>query len=257
MLRPLRLALRRLRRHPVYATLNGVGLAIGLAVFLLISLYVYHEHTYDSYHPDADRIVRFTVSYGSFGPSLRVPAQTAMRVADAYPEIEAVARLYPEDVALRIEDRRSLEEDFLYADPSVFDLFSLPLRRGSPDTALDAPDTVVLTEATARRLFGTTDVMGRTLQPRCASRASWRRFRRTRTSTSTRSCRTPHSGVRPSPTPTNKRSASKDTPTSGLRIRMRTPRCRQSWTPSPTQARRPSRTLPGSAWTTWRSACSR
>jgi len=164
MLRPLRLALRRLQRHPVYTTLNGVGLAIGLAVFLLIGLYVYHEHTYDTYHPDADCIVRFTVSYGSFGPSLRVPAQTAERVAEAYPEIETAARLYPEDVALRIDDRRSLEENFLYADPSMFDLFALPLRRGSPDTALDAPDTVVLTEATARRLFGTTDAMGRTLK---------------------------------------------------------------------------------------------
>ena len=163
-LRTLRLALRRLRRHPVYAALNGVGLAIGLAVFLLISLYVYHEHTYDAYHPEADRIVRLAVEYGGFGLTPRAPAQTAARLAEAYPEIETVARLYQEDVTLRVGDRRLLEEQFFYADPSVFDLFALPLLRGSAATALDAPDTVVLTEATARRLFGTVDVVGETLQ---------------------------------------------------------------------------------------------
>ena len=163
-LRMLRLALRRLWRHPVYAALNGVGLAIGLVVFLLISLYVYHEHTYDTYHPEDDRIVRLAVDYGSLGLMPRAPAQTAKRLAEAYPEIETVARLYPEDVALRVGDRRLLEEQFFYADPSVFDLFALPLLRGSAATALDAPDTVVLTEATARRFFGTVDVVGKTLQ---------------------------------------------------------------------------------------------
>lgn len=161
--RTLRLALRRLRRHPVYAALNGIGLAIGLAVFLLISLYVYHEHTYDTHHPEADRIVRFTVDYGGFGMSLRIPAQVARRVAETYPSVEAVARLYQEDVALRIDERRLLEEEFMYADPSIFDLFALPLLRGSTAGALDNPDTAVLTEDTARRLFGSIDVVGETL----------------------------------------------------------------------------------------------
>ena len=162
-LRTLHLALRRLRRHPVYAALNGVGLAIGLAVFLLISLYVYHERTYDTYHLEADRIVRLAIDYGGFGLSARVPGQAAPRLADTYPEIEASARLYQEDVALRIDDRRLLEEQFMYADPSVFDLFTLPLLRGSAAAALNDPDTVVLTEETARRLFGSIDVVGETL----------------------------------------------------------------------------------------------
>ena len=156
---PLRLALRRLRRHPVYAALNGAGLAIGLAVFLLIGLYVYHEHTYDTYHPEADRVARLAIDYG-FGLQPRVPAQAASRIAETYPEIASVARLYQEDVALRLGNRRMLEEAFFYADPSIFDLFALPLLRGSPATALRDPDTVVLTEETARRLFGSTDVVG-------------------------------------------------------------------------------------------------
>lgn len=80
-IRHVRLALRRLRRNPVYAVLNGIGLAVGLAVVLLIGLYVYHEHTYDRYHAEADRVVRFTVAYGEFGTLLRVPAQAARGVA--------------------------------------------------------------------------------------------------------------------------------------------------------------------------------
>jgi putative ABC transport system permease protein len=135
-----------------------------LAVFLVIGLYVYHEHTYDTYHPEADRIARLAIDYGGFGVMPRVPAQTGARLAEAYPEVETVARLYPEDVALRVDDRRMLEEQFMYADPSIFDLFALPLLRGSDATALDDPDTVVLTEATARRLFGTADVVGEMLQ---------------------------------------------------------------------------------------------
>ena len=161
----LRFALRRLRRDPVYAVLNGTGLSLGLAVFLVMVLYVYHESTYDAYHANADRIVRLSVTYGSFGESSQVPAQTAERIAATYPEVDTLARLYQEDVSVRAGDRRQLEDAFFYADPVLLDVFDLPLLRGNPATALAAPDAAVLTEATARRYFGSArDAMGRTLQ---------------------------------------------------------------------------------------------
>ena len=160
-----RFALRRLRRNPVQAVLNGVGLSLGLAVFLVMMLYVYHESTYDAYHANADRVVRLSVTYGGFGASSRVPAQTAKRIAAAYPEVDTLARLYQEDVSVRTGDQRQLEEAFFYADPTLLDVFDLPLLRGNPTTALVSPDAVVLTEATARRYFGSaSDAMGRTLQ---------------------------------------------------------------------------------------------
>lgn len=163
-LRTLRLALRRLRRHPVYAVLNGVGLAIGLAVFLLIALYVYHEHTYDTYHPKAERTVRVGLELGEFGRSPRIPMEVATRLAETYPDIETLARLCRQDVSLRTDGRYVLEKAFFYADPSVFDVFDLPMQHGAATEALKRPDAVVLSHATAQRLFGTTDVVGETLE---------------------------------------------------------------------------------------------
>ncbi|MEM1056630.1 MAG: ABC transporter permease [Bacteroidota bacterium] len=162
LLSDLRLALRRLRAEPGYASLTIAGLAIGLAAALLVGLYVRHEMSYDRHHDGAERLVRVDmVSEGEVGdtaPSVLAPELNAMA------EVEAAARLYDQSgrgaVVIQVGTEFFQDDAVWAADASVFEVFTLPFVSGSPRGALDRPLTAVLTESTARRLFGTADPVG-------------------------------------------------------------------------------------------------
>jgi putative ABC transport system permease protein len=165
----LRVAARGLRRRPGYTFINVMGLAVGLACCLLIFLFVRHERAFDRFHENGDRIYRMATRLDSPTDdemnSGRSPLPHAPLVAEALPEIEAYARFFsvPESFVLaRGEDRYS-EPGLLFADAAALEIFSFPLKRGDPATALDAPFTAVLTEAAAVKYFGNADPMGQTL----------------------------------------------------------------------------------------------
>ena len=163
----LLVASRTLRRERGYAALNVVGLAVGLACCALIVLYVRDELSYDRHHERADRIVRVTrpTADGSHWAATGPPLGLALE--EAMPEVERAARVFPigSETVLSLSgtDRRFEAPDGVYADASVLDVFTLPLLRGDPATALDAPGSVVLSASMAERLFGTADPVGRTL----------------------------------------------------------------------------------------------
>ncbi|RRB10544.1 FtsX-like permease family protein [Larkinella knui] len=165
----LTIAWRNLRNQPFLSFLNIFGLALGLASCLLITLYVVDELTYDRFHEKADRIYRINVD-ATFGGT----EQSLTQVGDAmgatlkkdYPQVEEFVRFYGvnESKIVRkgnesIDERRSV-----YADPTLFDVFTLPALFGNTKTALNAPNSVVITESTARNYFGTPDVVGKTLE---------------------------------------------------------------------------------------------
>ncbi len=164
-----KIALRNFKRHKSYAAINVAGLAVGLACCLLIALYVRDELSVDQYHENAGRIVRVTYDFQTpnvtralamvgptVGPDLKVE----------FPEVVEAVRFVEGSFLFQRQDDPSVqyqEYEGLYADASALRVFSFGLYRGDPQTALEAPFSVVLTESTARRYFGDEDPIGQTL----------------------------------------------------------------------------------------------
>ena len=161
--------LRSLGRSRTYAFINIVGLAIGLAACLMLLLYVRHEATYDHWLPQSERIFQVQ-SFGQdpeTGESLDMRSATrpvAEALAAGFPQqLEAVARLEGDEHVVLIDGRPIAVERAASADSSFFDIMQIPFLRGDRATALDGADGVTLSRSEAMRLFGSIDVVGRTL----------------------------------------------------------------------------------------------
>jgi putative ABC transport system permease protein len=160
-------AARHLAKHYGYSLLNVLGLTIGITSALFLIIYVTDEISYDRYHEKASRIYRvkstitepddqFTwiVAQIPFGPQA---------VAD-YPEIQSFVRFFNMPRALyKYEDKEYNEENFYYADSTVFDIFTYKVVKGDVKRALIEPKKIILTEKIADRYFGKTDPIGKTL----------------------------------------------------------------------------------------------
>jgi putative ABC transport system permease protein len=163
-------ALRHLMGNLLYSMINIVGLAIGLACCLLILMYVRYESSYDRQWQNSERIHRVSREYYPIeGARARVPASTNAPVGPAlvedFPEqVEAAARVYGGGVFLESGDTGFEERAVRFVDPSLFGIFQFDWLAGDTATALNAPTSIVLTESLARKYFGTTDVLGRTLR---------------------------------------------------------------------------------------------
>ena len=164
----LTIALRTLRRQKIYALINVLGLAVGLACFLLIGLFILHERSYDRFHEHADRIVRITEEYYEEGTLVEESASIPFPFGPAFATFADVKttrfyQTYQKTPLLSYQDQRFYEDRLFFTDSTVFDLFSFPLVQGDPATALDEPFTMVITESAARRYFGEADPMGKVL----------------------------------------------------------------------------------------------
>jgi putative ABC transport system permease protein len=165
----LLIALRHLRKNPLYTGLNVAGLALGIAACLLIALYVRDELSYDAFHEKADRVFRVSshINFGGKDTWFAVsPDPMAFTMKREYAQIEEACRLRAVGSIVVEKDGEKLEEpDIVYADSTLFSVFTLPLVEGDARTALRDPRTLVLTESAARRYFGaTTGVVGRSLK---------------------------------------------------------------------------------------------
>lgn len=171
----LKIAVRNGKRHMAYSSINVAGLAIGLTVCLIIGLYVQDELSYDRFHEEAELIYRVVQDEaGEVGLAWSGP-QMGLKLVDDFPQIETVMRLidggtgYGSRALISHEDeaagevKRFNEEGFLYADPGFFSFFTFPIIRGSTEGALTRPGTVVVTESTALKYFGSDDPIGKTL----------------------------------------------------------------------------------------------
>ena len=160
-------ALRNLFKNKIFSLINVLGLSVGLASFVLISLYVYHELSMDRYHAKADRIYRIvenlrtenellfqSVSSPPMGPSL----------AKDFPEVESYVRFTEGRYHVRKGDLSFYENEVVIVDSTLFDVFSFQLLKGDRKTALTKPNTVVLTESTAQKYFAGSDPLGQTLE---------------------------------------------------------------------------------------------
>lgn len=164
----LKIAWRNLLKNKVFSLINVAGLAIGLACFLLIALYVTDELSYDRFHEKANRIYRIHTDIRFGGTDLRLavsadPLGAALK--KDYPQVEQFVRLYASDGPKFIKKGGEYirESEVGYADSTLFDVFTLPLVAGNAKTALDDPNTVVVSESAAQKYFGSTDVLGKTV----------------------------------------------------------------------------------------------
>lgn len=163
----LKMAWRTLLKHRGHALINVVGLAMGLAVCLLIGLWIRHELSFDRFHKKADRIYRVTTAVNTEG-TLQTMANAGGPVGPTMqaelPDVLRAARLFRASFLVRRGQHSFQERNLYYADSTLFDVFTIPFVQGNPETALTAPYSVVLTEEAAQRYFGDEDPIGKTLE---------------------------------------------------------------------------------------------
>ncbi len=163
-----KIAWRNLLKNKSYSIINIGGLAIGLACFLLIAIFISNELSYDTYHEKKDSIYRvihhsnadntddaWVWGNAPIGPALK----------SDFPEIIEKAQFSGRsDILLEYNNRKFQEGECFYADASVFNVFSWPLLNGDAKTALEAPYSIVLTETTAKKYFGNENPVGKTIE---------------------------------------------------------------------------------------------
>jgi len=156
----LKIAFRNFSKHKLFSAINLVGLTVGLAVCLLIVLFVRDELSYDSFHANADRILLFqqfennSASGTAFAPLL--DAEIA--------QVEKTVRLVQEQALIGTQEQSFYENGFYFADSTVFEVFDFPLVQGNPETALDAPNNLVISEAMVQKYFPNEDPIDKTLE---------------------------------------------------------------------------------------------
>ncbi len=169
----LKVALRNLMRHKGYSAINLAGLAIGMACCIAISLLVYRDLSFDSFHEKGDKIYRLNTEMSLPG---NAPQNIALCMSpsgpamlDEFPEVIGYTRFWksgPEEEKFhaRYKDRKITIAQSIYTDPSIFNVFSFQLSAGDPATALEEPYSVVLTKESAQRIFGDENPLGKVIQ---------------------------------------------------------------------------------------------
>ncbi|KIC90120.1 ABC transporter permease [Flavihumibacter sp. ZG627] len=164
----LKIAWRTLIKNKFFSLLNIIGLATGLACFLLIALYVIDELSYDRYHEKADRIYRVNSDILFGGNSMALAVSSDMMgqtLKKDYPEVEQFTRIYASNGSRLIKKGSDYLEEMLvcHVDSTFFEVFSFQPVAGDLKNALDEPNTVVISETAAKKYFNNLDVVGKTL----------------------------------------------------------------------------------------------
>lgn len=159
---------RNVLKNKGFFIVNLLGFTLGLVVSMLIFLYITNELRYDRYHQNSERIYRLCIR-ASVGDTKFEQAFSSARVLremrEKYPEIkDAVKTLSISDITTRVDDRVYYEDLFVMADSSLFSIFTFPVINGDPVTALVQPNTVALSETTAKKYFGSTDCLGEVIE---------------------------------------------------------------------------------------------
>lgn len=168
----IRIAFRNLTHNKVYSIINIGGLSIGITSFMLITLYVNHEYSYDKFFENSERLYRVGLNYDIDGIHYYTclnPVPLAFGLKQDFPEIENVTRLYNRYFSggytiVKYQEKQFREDKLFWADSTVFKVLGIELIQGNQKEALRNPNSVVLTTETAYRYFGEDDPIGKTLQ---------------------------------------------------------------------------------------------
>ncbi|MEO0558573.1 MAG: ABC transporter permease [Bacteroidota bacterium] len=155
----LRVAVRNLRRHFGYTALNVVGLAVGIACCLFLLLYVQDELSYDRFHEDAETVFRVSAVFDEREIAL-TPPMVAGLLRTELPAVETSTRIQQSGGLIQVGEASFERQSIYFADSTVFDVWTHEFVLGDPATALDRPDTIVLTASAAQRYFGDANPIG-------------------------------------------------------------------------------------------------
>ena len=160
-----------MKRNKVYSFINIAGLAVGLACFVLILLFVRFELSFDNFHENGDQIYRFYkkrevagTSYMGNSYFMTTPAILAPTLKETFPEVVNTTRLNEAENTLLAYETKQLYEDGIYADNEFLNIFTFPLVRGSKADALTEPYSIILTKRLAQKIFGSGDPLGKSLR---------------------------------------------------------------------------------------------
>lgn len=165
-----RIGWRSLWKNKLYSVLNITGLTFGIVCFLLVGLYVHNELTFDEQHSKRDRIYRVITSEKNLNNGTTVVAAAGYMLAEespkAIPEIEMTTRMQRSGRSNLVDPENPLnvQETVTIADEKFLQLFDFPMIEGDRATALKEPNSIVITEALAMRIFKRVDVLNKNLQ---------------------------------------------------------------------------------------------
>ncbi|MFN2440905.1 MAG: ABC transporter permease, partial [Chitinophagaceae bacterium] len=163
----LKVAWRNLMKNKIFSLINILGLTLGFTSCFLISLYIQHEISYDKYHQNSKRIYRLAthIQGSTYGEGIaKIAAPWAPAAKQEIPEIEEFTRFMRYGQALIKQGAEQIyDEEGFFADSTVFKVFSWKFNNGNASTALNEPNSVVLTESFAHKLFKEVNPVGKTL----------------------------------------------------------------------------------------------
>ncbi|GAB5518917.1 MAG: ABC transporter permease [Rhodothermales bacterium] len=159
----LLVAARAFRKHPLYASINVLGLALALACSLTILLFVADERSFDTFHVNGDQLYRLERIAMNDGRSSFTDGPTGPAMAAAFPEIQSATRLSKSAHLLRRGDYQAYGDEIAYADSTFLQMFSFDVLQGDRATILSAPNSIVLTAAMASKYFGDQNPVGQTM----------------------------------------------------------------------------------------------
>jgi putative ABC transport system permease protein len=163
-------AVRNLWKHKTFSFINIIGLTIGLTSFILIALFIFDELTFDGLHKNAANIYRVVESKTSIAGKTEKRSGTGFQVSarakTGFPEIQDVARIssyWRAEIRPGDNNANVFHEFFIAANPGFLNVFSFPLLYGDRSSALTEPKSVILTEESAKKFFGASNVVGKLL----------------------------------------------------------------------------------------------
>src|SRR3984885_4832330 len=159
-------ALRNIVRHKLYSFINIAGLTVGLACAIFIILFIRDEISYDKWIPDSENLYRVEVTFTFAGqtpmPLSASPYPVAVAMSQQIPEVTGITHLTGQRLTAMIGNRLFLDQ-FHVVDPNFFQVIKLPLVEGNPATVFSQADSVVLSQARARKYFGDAEPLGKTI----------------------------------------------------------------------------------------------
>jgi putative ABC transport system permease protein len=164
----VKIAWRNIAKSKTFSFINVLGLALGMTSSLLILLWVQDERSIDQFHANGPRIYQVMENQQWTGNDISstpsTPGPLALALTAEVPEVEKSVKItWQEEQLLSVGDK-AYKEKGRYASPDLFQIFSFPLIQGNPKTAIVGPSSIVISEKVALKLFGRTDVVGRTVR---------------------------------------------------------------------------------------------
>lgn len=162
----LKIAFRNLWGHKAFTFINTAGLSIGMTACLLIFLYVHFELSYDSFNQKGGRIYRLVTDVKTPTETIHADitsAPMATNIKLDFPQVQKVTRILFNGLLVQNGSRKFQEDNLMFADSSLFSIFTLPFVEGNPAKALTAPFEIVLSQTDARKYFGNSDPLGQTV----------------------------------------------------------------------------------------------